>query len=118
MDRFIEQSYLGSLLIALYHTGNITRGNINKYWKKFNKDEHTLQEIVDYIEKDKKTKIDFSNICLVHHRYGKYAPMFTGWVEYKGQKVILPINPKKGYEGILKHLDEDEVEVRFFTKNV
>lgn len=117
INQTIEKTYLGSLLLALYHTGNITKGNINKYWKKFHKDEHTLQEIVDYIEKDKKTKMDFSNICLVHHIYGKYAPMFTGWIEYENRKVILPINYDNGYEGILEHLDEEEVEVRFFTKN-
>ena len=116
INQTIEKTYLGSLLLALYRSDNITKCNIEKYWKKFNKDEHTLQEIVDYIEKDKKTKMDFSNICLVHHIYGEYAPLFTGWVNYNNEKIILPINLEKGYEGILEHLDEDGVEVRFFKR--
>lgn len=122
MNKSIEQSYLGSLLIALYHTDNITRGDVYGYWKKFhNDDEHTLQEIVDYIEKDKKTKMDFSNICLVYHIDGEYVPLFTDWKNYNNKKVILPINPEKGYEGVLDHLNEDgyknKVKVRFFSKD-
>ena len=52
--RVLGKSFLGSLLLSLYYTGNITKGNINKYSKNLGKEEHTLQEIIDYIEADKK----------------------------------------------------------------
>ena len=32
--KILEKSFLGSLLLSLYYTGNITKGNINKYNKK------------------------------------------------------------------------------------
>ena len=109
------KSFLGSLLLSLYYTGNITKGNIEKYNKKLGKEEHTLQEIIDYIEADKKTKIDLSNLVLVSHKDGKYAPMFAGSINYLGENLVLPPNPD-GYEGILEHLDEDGVEVHFFKR--
>ena len=114
--KILGKSFLGSLLLSLYYTGNINKWNLMKYWKKFYKEEHTLQEIIDYIEADKKTKIDLSNLVLVSHKDGKYAPMFTGCINYLGDNLVLPPNPD-GYEGILEHLDEDGVEVHFFTKN-
>ena len=80
------------------------------------KEEHTLQEIIDYIETDKKTKIDLSNLVLVSHKDGKYAPIFAGSINYLGQNLVLPPNPD-GYEGILEHLDEDGVEIHTFSKN-
>ena len=109
------KSFLGSLLLSLYYTGNITKGNINKYSKKLGKEEHTLQEIIDYIEADKKTKIDLSSLVLVSHKDGKYAPIFAGCINYLGDNLVLPPNPD-GYEGILEHLDEDGVEVHFFKR--
>lgn len=114
--RVLGKSFLGSLLTSLYYTNNITKGNINKYWKKLHKEEHTLQEIIDYIETDKKTKIDLSNLVLVSHKDGKYAPIFAGSINYLGQNLVLPPNPD-GYEGILVHLDEDGVEIHTFSKN-
>ena len=114
--RVLGKSFLGSLLTSLYYTNNITKGNINKYWKKLHKEEHTLQEIIDYIETDKKTKIDLSNLVLVSHKDGKYAPIFAGSINYLGQNLVLPSNPD-GYEGILEHLDEDGVEIHTFSKN-
>lgn len=113
--RVLGKSFLGSLLLSLYYTGNITKGNIEKYNKKLGKEEHTLQEIIDYIEADKKTKIDLSNLVLVSHKDGKYAPMFAGCINYLGDNLVLPPNPD-GYEGILEHLDEDGVEVHFFKR--
>lgn len=113
--RVLGKSFLGSLLLSLYYTGNITKGNIEKYNKKLGKEEHTLQEIIDYIENDKKTKIDLSSLVLVSHKDGKYAPMFAGCINYLGQNLVLPPNPD-GYEGILEHLDEDGVEVHFFKR--
>ena len=114
--RVLGKSFLGSLLTSLYYTNNITKGNINKYWKKLHKEEHTLQEIIDYIETDKKTKIDLSNLVLVSHKDGKYAPIFAGSINYLGKNLVLPPNPD-GYEGILEHLDEDGVEIHTFSKN-
>ena len=114
--RVLGKSFLGSLLTSLYYTNNITKGNINKYWKKLHKEEHTLQEIIDYIETDKKTKIDLSNLVLVSYKDGKYAPIFAGSINYLGQNLVLPPNPD-GYEGILEHLDEDGVEIHTFSKN-
>ena len=114
--KILGKSFLGSLLLSLYYTGNITKGNIEKYNKKLGKEEHTLQEIIDYIENDKKTKIDLSSLVLVSHKDGKYAPMFAGSINYLGQNLVLPPNPD-GYEGILEHLDEDGVEVHTFSKN-
>lgn len=114
--KVLGKSFLGSLLTSLYYTNNITKGNINKYWKKLHKEEHTLQEIIDYIETDKKTKIDLSNLVLVSHKDGKYAPIFAGSINYLGQNLVLPPNPD-GYEGILEHLDEDGVEIHTFSKN-
>ena len=114
--RVLGKSFLGSLLTSLYYTNNITKGNINKYWKKLHKEEHTLQEIIDYIETDKKTKIDLSNLVLVSHKDGKYAPIFAGSINYLWQNLVLPPNPD-GYEGILEHLDEDGVEIHTFSKN-
>ena len=114
--RVLGKSFLRSLLTSLYYTNNITKGNINKYWKKLHKEEHTLQEIIDYIETDKKTKIDLSNLVLVSHKDGKYAPIFAGSINYLGQNLVLPPNPD-GYEGILEHLDEDGVEIHTFSKN-
>ena len=32
--KILGKSFLGSLLLSLYYTGNITKGNINKYSKK------------------------------------------------------------------------------------
>ena len=113
--KILGKSFLGSLLLSLYYTGNITKGNIEKYNKKLGKEEHTLQEIIDYIEADKKTKIDLSNLVLVSHKDGKYAPMFAGSINYLGENLVLPPNPD-GYEGILEHLDEDGVEVHFFKR--
>lgn len=109
------KSFLGSLLLSLYYTGNITKGNIEKYNKKLGKEEHTLQEIIDYIEADKKTKLDLSSLVLVSHKDGKYAPMFAGCINYLGDNLVLPPNPD-GYKGILEHLDEDGVEVHFFKR--
>lgn len=114
--KVLGKSFLGSLLLSLYYTGNINKWNLMKYWKKFYKEEHTLQEIIDYIEADKKTKIDLSSLVLVSHKDGKYAPMFAGSINYLGQNLVLPPNPD-GYEGILEHLDEDGVEIHTFTKN-
>lgn len=113
--RVLGKSFLGSLLLSLYYTGNINKWNLMKYWKRFYKEEHTLQEIIDYIEADKKTKIDLSNLVLVSHKDGKYAPMFAGCINYLGQNLVLPPNPD-GYEGILEHLDEEGVEVHFFKR--
>lgn len=113
--RVLGKSFLGSLLLSLYYTGEITKGNINKYNKKLGKEEHTLQEIIDYIENDKHTKLDLSNLVLVSHKDGKYAPMFAGCINYLGDNLVLPPNPD-GYEGILEHLDEDGVEVHFFKR--
>lgn len=113
--RVLGKSFLGSLLLSLYYTDNITKGNIEKYNKKLGKEEHTLQEIIDYIEADKKTKLDLSSLVLVSHKDGKYAPMFTGSINYLGDNLVLPPNPD-GYEGILEHLDEDGVEVHFFKR--
>lgn len=113
--RVLGKSFLGSLLLSLYYTGNITKGNIEKYNKKLGKEEHTLQEIIDYIENDKHTKLDLSNLVLVSHKDGKYAPMFAGCINYLGDNLVLPPNPD-GYEGILEHLDEDGVEVHFFKR--
>lgn len=114
--RVLGKSFLGSLLLSLYYTDNINKWNLMKYWKRFYKEEHTLQEIIDYIEADKKTKIDLSNLVLVSHKDGKYAPIFAGCINYLGQNLVLPPNPD-GYEGILEHLDEDGVEIHTFTKN-
>ena len=114
--RVLGKSFLGSLLLSLYYTNNINKWNLMKYNKKLGKEEHTLQEIIDYIEADKKTKIDLSSLVLVSHKDGKYAPMFAGCINYLGDNLVLPPNPD-GYEGILEHLDEDGVEVHFFTKN-
>lgn len=113
--RVLGKSFLGSLLLSLYYTDNITKGNINKYSKKLGKEEHTLQEIIDYIEADKKTKIDLSSLVLVSHKDGKYAPIFAGYINYLGQNLVIPPVPY-GYEGILEHLDEDGVEVHFFKR--
>ena len=112
----LAKSFLGSLLIALYRTDNITKGNIEKYWKKLHKTEHTLQEIVDYIEQDKNTKLDLSKICLVSHEAGLYAPLFTGFVMFNGDKYVLPIENYK-YTGILEHLYEEGVMVHIFGRN-
>ena len=114
--KILGKSFLESLLLSLYYTGNITKDNINKYSKKLGKEEHTLQEIIDYIEADKKTKIDLSSLVLVSHKDGKYAPIFAGCINYLGDNLVLPPNPD-GYEGILEHLDEDGVEIHTFTKN-
>ena len=114
--KILGKSFLESLLLSLYYTGNITKGNIEKYSKKLGEEEHTLQEIIDYIEADKKTKIDLSSLVLVSHKDGKYAPMFIGCINYLGDNLVLPPNPY-GYEGILEHLDEDGVEIHTFTKN-
>ena len=114
--KILGKSFLGSLLLSLYYTDNITKGNVEKYNKKLGKEEHTLQEIIDYIEADKKTKIDLSSLVLVSHKDGKYAPMFAGCINYLGDNLVLPPNPD-GYEGILEHLDEDGVEIHTFTKN-
>ena len=113
--RVLGKSFLGSLLLSLYYIGEITKGNIEKYNKKLGKKEHTLQEIIDYIENDKHTKLDLSNLVLVSHKDGKYAPMFAGCINYLGDNLVLPPNPD-GYEGILEHLDEEEVEVHFFKR--
>ena len=114
--KVLGKSFLGSLLLSLYYTGNITKSNIEKYNNKLEKEEHTLQEIIDYIENDKHTKLDLSSLVLVSHKDGKYAPMFTGCINYLGDNLVLPPNPY-GYEGILEHLDEDGVEIHTFTKN-
>lgn len=114
--KVLENTFLGSLLLFLYRTKNITKGNIEKYWKRLHKNEHSLQDIVDYIEKDKKTKLDLSKLVLVSHRDGKYAPLFTGYVVHNDEKYILPIADYK-YSGILEHLFEDGVIVHFFDKN-
>ena len=113
--RVLGKSFLGSLLLSLYYTGEITKGNIEKYNKKLGKEEHTLQEIIDYIENDKHTKLDLSNLVLVSHKDGKYAPMFAGCINYLGENLVLPPNPD-GYEGILEHLEEDGIEVHFFKR--
>ena len=113
--RVLGKSFLGSLLLSLYYIGEITKGNVEKYNKKLGKKEHTLQEIIDYIENDKHTKLDLSNLVLVSHKDGKYAPMFAGCINYLGDNLVLPPNPD-GYEGILEHLDEEEVEVHFFKR--
>ena len=110
-----KKSFLGSLLVSLYHTDNITRGNIEKYWKKLHKEEHTLQEVIDYIEADKHTKLDLSKLVLVSHKDGKYAPIFAGFIEYEGQNILLPPYPDE-YEGILEHLEEDDVQIFTFFK--
>ena len=112
----LEKTFLGSLLLALYRTDNITKGNMEKYWHKLHKKEHTLQEIIDFIEADKKTKLDLSKICLVSHKDGKYAPLFTGYVVFNGEKIVLPINGYS-YEDILGHLGEEGVMVYFFSRN-
>ena len=80
------------------------------------KEEHTLEEIVDFIENDKKTKLDLSNLCLVSHKEGKYAPLFTAYVKHNDDKYILPISDYK-YSGILEHLFEEDVMVHYFNKN-
>lgn len=113
---FLEQSFLGSLLLFLYRTNNITKGNIEKYWKRLHKNEHSLQDIVDYIEKDKKTELDLSQLVLVSHKDGLYSPLFTGCVKHQNEKYILPITEYK-YTGILEHLYEEGVTVHFFDKN-
>lgn len=113
---FLENTFLGSLLLFLYRSGNITEGNINKYWKKLHKEEHSLQDIIDYIENDKHTKLDLSNLVLVSHKDGKYSPLFTGCVTHNDEKYILPIADYK-YSGILEHLYEEGVLVHFFDKN-
>ena len=113
--KVLGKSFLGSLLLSLYYIGEITKGNIEKYNKKLGKEEHTLQEIIDYIEADKKTKIDLSSLVLVSHKDGKYAPMFAGCINYLGDNLVLPPNPD-GYEGILEHLDEDGAEVHLFKR--
>lgn len=112
----LEKTFLGSLLLFLYRTDNITRGNIEKYWKKLHKDEHTLQEIIDYIENDKKTKLDLSNLALVSHKLGAYAPLFTVYVVYNGEKIVFPVNGYS-YEDILEHLGEEGILVHFFERN-
>ena len=113
---FLESTFLGSLLLFLYRSDNITQGNINKYWKKLHKEEHTLQEIVDYIEKDKGVELDLSNLVLVSHKDGKYAPLFTGYVKNNNEKYILPISDYQ-YSGILEHLYEEGVTIHFFDQN-
>ena len=110
-----KKSFLGSLLVSLYRTDNITRGNIEKYWKKLHKEEHTLKEVIDYIEADKHTKLDLSKLVLVSHKDGKYAPMFAGFIEYEGQNILLPPYPDE-YDGILDHLEEDDVQIFTFFK--
>lgn len=115
-QEILEKTFLGSLLLALFRTDQITRGNIEKYYKKLHKEEHSLQDIIDYIEQDKKIKLDLSNLVLVSHKLGLYAPLFTGYVVYKGEKLVLPINGYS-YEGILEHLGEDGVLVHFFERN-
>ena len=35
--RVLGKSFLGSLLLSLYDTGNITKGNVEKYSKKLEK---------------------------------------------------------------------------------
>lgn len=114
----LAKTFLGSLLLALYRTDNITEGNIMKYWKKLHKTQHTLQDIVDFIEKDKYTELDLSKICLVSHKEGLYSPLFTGYVIYNDEKYILPIENYK-YTGILEHLYENEegVLIHYFAKN-
>lgn len=112
----LEKTFLGSLLIFLYRTDNITLGNINKYWKKLHKEEHSLQDIVDFIENDKQTKLDLSRLVLVSHKDGKYAPLFTGYVVHNDEKYILPIADYK-YSGILEHLYEEGVIVHYFGQN-
>ena len=114
--KILGKSFFFFFLGSLYYTGNTTKGSINAYTKKLGKEEHTLQEIIDYIEADKKTKIDLSNLVLVSHKDGKYAPIFAGCINYLGDNLVLPPNPD-GYEGILEHLDEDGVEIHTFTKN-
>lgn len=113
---FLESTFLGSLLLFLYRTNNITKGNIEKYWKKLHKKEHSLQEIVDFIEADKKTELDLSQLVLVSHKNGLYAPLFTGYVKHNEDKYILPIADYK-YSGILEHLYEEDVMVHVFEKN-
>lgn len=113
---FIPYTFLGSLLWVLFYTDNITKGNVEKYYKKLYKSKHSLEEIVDYIEKDKKTKIDLSRVCLVSSKSGKLAPVFTSFVEHNGDKYLLPINPEKGYEGILSHIYDEDIEIRTFVK--
>lgn len=115
-QEILEKTFLGSLLLFLYRSDNITEGNINKYWKKLHKKEHSLQDIVDFIENDKHTKLDLSKLCLVSHKLGVYAPLFTGYIIYNKENVVLPINGHS-YEGILEHLGEDEVLVHFFKRN-
>lgn len=115
-QEILENTFLGSLLLFLYRSNNITEGNINKYWKKLHKEEHSLQNIIDYIENDKKTKLDLSSLCLVSHNEGKYAPLFTGYVVHNNEKYILPIADYK-YSGILEHLYEEGVMVHYFDKN-
>lgn len=113
---FLESTFLGSLLLFLYRTNNITEGNISKYWKKLHKKKSTLQEIVDFIEADKKTELDLSQLVLVSQKDGKYSPLFTGCVKLQNEKYILPIADFK-YSGILEHLYEEGVTVHFFEKN-
>lgn len=113
---FLESTFLGSLLLFLYRTNNITKGNVEKYWKKLHKTENTLEEIVDFIEKDKKTKLDLSQLVLVSHKDGLYSPIFTGCVKLQNEKYILPVTEYK-YTGVLEHLYEEGVVVHFFEKN-
>lgn len=112
----LEKTFLGSLLLFLYRSDNITKGNINKYWKKLHKEEHSLQDIIDFIENDKHTKLDLSKLALISHKDGKYAPLFTAYVEYEGEKIIFPINGYS-YEGVLEHLGESDILVHFFGRN-
>lgn len=112
----LEKTFLGSLLLFLYRSNNITEGNISKYWKKLHKEEHSLQDIVDFIENDKHTKLDLSKLVLVSHKDGKYAPLFTGYVAHNDERYILPISDYK-YSGILEHLFEEGVIVHFFDKS-
>lgn len=112
----LEKTFLGSLLLFFYRTDQITYGNCSKYWKKLHKKEHSLQDIVDFIENDKHTKLDLSKLVLVSHKDGKYAPLFTGFVMHDNEKYILPIADYK-YSGILEHLYEDGVIVHYFDQN-
>lgn len=113
---FLESTFLGSLLLFFYRTDQITYGNCSKYYKKLSKKKSTLQEIVDFIEQDKKKELDLSRLVLVSHKDGKYAPLFTGFVMHDNEKYILPIAEYK-YSGILEHLYEDGVIVHYFDQN-
>lgn len=115
-QEILEKTFLGSLLLFLYRSDNITKGNINKYWKKLHKEEHSLQDIIDFIENDKHTKLDLSRLVLISHKDGKYAPLFTGYVVHNDEKYILPIADYK-YSGILEHLYEEGVIVHYFDQS-